>query len=94
MLELNNARREDLRKRKEELRAGVENDTAAADDKAQRVLALQEARKQSRLLDEKDEVLRTQLRALKTNQQIGNVVTSEESFALVGLPASVVGRIN
>jgi uncharacterized protein YfeS len=35
-----------------------------------------------------------QLKAARTNQTIGNVLTDKKSFALVGIPESVVGKIN
>ena len=94
MLDLTEVQQQDLRKRKEELHAGGKNDADAADDEAQRVLALQEVQKQSRLLDEESEALRGQLHAVKTDQQIGRLHTSEDSFAIVGLPESALGEVN
>jgi hypothetical protein len=35
-----------------------------------------------------------QLKAARTNREIGNVLTDKKSFALVGIPEGVVGKIN
>ncbi|OQV11243.1 hypothetical protein CLAIMM_15105 [Cladophialophora immunda] len=67
------------------------------DDGAQRTLALQEVEKQSRLLEAdraSSAVVFSQVRSGRTGQDIGNVMTSDDSRALVGLPESVVGKVN
>ncbi|EXJ77534.1 hypothetical protein A1O3_09761 [Capronia epimyces CBS 606.96] len=67
------------------------------DGGAQRTLALQEVEKQSRLL-EADQVSSAvvfyQVRSERTGQDIGNIRTSDDSRALVGLPESVVGKVH
>ena len=72
----------------------LQPEASPGDDEAQRVLVLQEVETRSRFLGEEDEALRAQLHAWRTNQQIGNVDTWDDSFALVGLPDSVVGKVN
>lgn len=66
------------------------------DDGAQRTLATMEVEERSRLL-EADQVscgvIFAQVRSNRTEQQIGNVLTSDDSYAVVGMPESVVGKI-
>lgn len=66
-------------------------------DEAQRTLAMREFQEQSRLLDETQVslgVVFAQLRAGRTHQEIGNVVTDQESMALVGLPERLIGKMD
>lgn len=68
-----------------------------SEDEAQRTLAMREVQEQSRLLDETQvslAVVFAQLRAGRTHQEIGNVVTDQESMALVGLPERLVGKMD
>jgi hypothetical protein len=67
------------------------------DGGAQRILAIQETEKQSRLLAADQlscGVVFSQVRSRRSGQQIGKVITSDDSKALVGLPESVIGKIN
>ena len=67
------------------------------DDGAQRTLAMKEVKQQSRLL-EADQVscgvVFSQVRSKRSGQEISNITTLDNSKALVGLPESVVGKIN
>jgi hypothetical protein len=84
----------EAQKRKQELQEEPEDEE---DGGAQRTLAVKEVDEQSRLL-EADQVscgvIFTQLRSKLTSQEIGKVITTDDSKALVGLPESVVGKIN
>jgi hypothetical protein len=68
-----------------------------ADGGAQQALATQEVEKQFGLL-EADQVLSaivfSQVRSKLTGQDISNVATSDDSRVLVGMPESVVGKVN
>jgi hypothetical protein len=81
-------------KRKEELQEEPEDEE---DDGAQLALAIKEVEEQSRLL-EADQVssgvVLSQVHSKLTGQEIGKVKTSDHSWAVVGLPESVVGKIN
>jgi hypothetical protein len=79
-------------------RQGLEEELEDEEDGgAQQALATQEIEKQSGLL-EADQVSSTvvfsQVRSKRTGQDISQVITSEDSKALVGMPESVVGRVN
>jgi hypothetical protein len=67
------------------------------DGGAQRTLAIKEVEEQSRLL-EADQVscgvVFSQVQSKRSGQEISNIITSNHSKALVGLPESVVGKIN
>jgi hypothetical protein len=67
------------------------------DSGAQRTLAIKEVEQQSRLL-EADQVscgvIFSQVRSKWSGQEISNIITLDGSKALVGLPESVVGKIN
>lgn len=80
--------------RKRELEEEPEDEE---DGGAQRTLAIREVEEQSRLL-EADQVscgvIFSQVRSKRSGQDISNIVTSGDSRALIGLPESVVGRIN
>lgn len=63
----------------------------------QRILTLRELSEQSRIRNDTQASLETifaQLRAARTNQIIGNVMTDQESRALVGFPERLVGKID
>lgn len=74
-----------------------ELDEAEDEDSAQITLATKEIEKQSRLL-EADQVscgvILSQVRSGWSGQEIGKVITSNDSKAFVGMPESVVGKIN
>ena len=67
------------------------------DGGAQRTLAMKEVEQQSCLL-EADQVscgvVFSQVRSKRSGQEISNIITLGNSRALVGLPESVVGKIN
>ena len=67
------------------------------DGGAQRTLAIKEVEQQSRLL-EADQVscgvLFSQIQSKRSGQEISNIITSDNSKALVGLPESVIGKID
>jgi hypothetical protein len=67
------------------------------DGGAQRILAIKEIEEQSQIL-ETDQVsskaVLSQLRSQRMSQEIGNVITSDDSRALVGLPESVVDKVS
>jgi hypothetical protein len=81
-------------KRRRALEAEPEDEE---DGGAQRTLAIKEIEQQSHLL-KADEVscgvVFSQVRSKRSGQEISNVITSNNSKALVGLPESVVGKIN
>ncbi|KAL5331178.1 hypothetical protein ACEPPN_000707 [Leptodophora sp. 'Broadleaf-Isolate-01'] len=81
-------------KRKQELQEEPEDEE---DGGAQRTLAIKEVEERSRLL-EADQVscgvVFSQLRSKRTGQDISNIKTTDGSKALVGLPESVVGKID
>jgi hypothetical protein len=85
---------DEAQKRKQELQEVPEDEE---DGGAQRTLAIKEVDEQSRLL-EADQVscgvIFAQLRSKLTSQEVGKVITTDDSRALVGLPESVVGKIN
>jgi hypothetical protein len=67
------------------------------DGGAQRTLAMKEIEQQSRLL-EADQVscgvVFSQVQSRRSGQEISNIITLDNSKALVGLPESIVGKIN
>lgn len=81
----------------ERKRALEEEPEDEEDGGAQRTLAMKEVEQQSRLL-EADQVscgvVFSQVRSKRSGQEISNVITSNNSKALVGMPESVVGKIN
>jgi hypothetical protein len=85
---------DEAQRRRQELQEEPEDEE---DGGAQRALATQEVEKQSGLL-EADQVsslvVFSQVRSKRTGQDISNVVTSDNSRALVGMPESVVGIVN
>jgi hypothetical protein len=82
--------------RREQLQVQV----AEAEDDAQEndgTLAIREVDEQAQILEEavvSSGVMHTQIYAKLTNQTIGSVLTGEGAIAAVGLPKSVVGKIN
>jgi hypothetical protein len=93
-LEITKRQQDEAQQRKRELQEEPENDD---DGGAQQTLAINEVEKQSRLL-EADQVssgfVFSQARSRRSGQDISNMVTLVKSKALVGLPESVVGKIN
>ncbi|GAP88111.2 putative cytochrome p450 [Rosellinia necatrix] len=92
-LALISTQRVEARRRHEEFQEGLDDEE---DDGAQRTLAAAEVTRQLRVL-ENDQVssgvILSQVQSQRTGQKIGNIVTSGNSQAWVGMPASVVGRI-
>ena len=93
-LELTKTQQADVQERRQELQEEPEDEE---DGGAQQTLAMKEIEKQSRIL-EADQVssgvVLSQARSRRSSQNIGKVVTLDNSKALVGLPESVVGKIN
>jgi hypothetical protein len=93
-LNLTKERQDEAEKRKQELQEEPEDEE---DGGAQRTLAIGEVEKRSHLLDA-DQVscgiVFSRLHSERTGQDIGKVLTSGDSRALIGLPESVVGKIN
>ncbi|PZD29772.1 hypothetical protein A1F96_04896 [Pyrenophora tritici-repentis] len=92
----------DLTKRQQdqalERRRALEDEPEDEEDGgAQRTLAVKEVDQQSRLL-EADQVscgvIFSQVRSKRSGQEISNIITLDNSKAVVGLPESVVGKIN
>jgi uncharacterized membrane protein YcjF (UPF0283 family) len=95
-LESTKRQQDEAQQRKRELEAELE-DEDEDDGGAQGALAVNEVEKQSRLL-EADQVscgvVFSQARSRQSGQDIRDVFTLNKSKALVGLPESVVGKIN
>jgi len=93
-MDLTKSQQSEVQKRKGDLQEEPEDEE---DEGAQRTLALKEVEEQSRLL-EADQissgVVFSQSRSERTGQDISNVITSDDSRALIGLPEGVVGKIN
>lgn len=93
-LELCKKQQAEARERRRQL--GLKDDEES-DDEAQRTLAIKEVDERSQLL-EADQVacgvVFSQAHSRRSGQEIGKVITPKESRALVGLPESVVGKIN
>jgi len=92
-MNLTKKQQDEVQRRRQEL----EDEPEDEGDSAQRALAIQEVEKQSSLL-EADQVSSTlvfsQVRSKPTGQDINSIITSEDSMALVGMPESVVGKVN
>jgi multidrug efflux pump subunit AcrA (membrane-fusion protein) len=85
---------ERLEQRQQELALNSDSDD---EESAEQNAAANEVREQARILDDSQVSLAiafAQLKAARTNQEIGNVLTDKKSFALVGILESVVGRID
>lgn len=93
-LDLTKQQQVEATKRKQELQDEPDDEE---DDGAQRTLAIKEVEEQSRLL-EADQVscgvVFSQVRSKRSGQDISNIITLDNSRALVGLPESAVGKIN
>lgn len=84
----------DTQERKRELQEDLEDED---DEGAQRLLAIKEVETQCRLLEANQiscGVVFSQARSKRSGQEIGKVITLDESRAMVGLPEAVVGKIN
>jgi hypothetical protein len=93
-LDLSKRQKEEAEERKRELQEEPEDEQ---DGGAQRTLATKEVEEQLRLLAANQVscgVVFSQVRSRRSGQEIGNVITSNDSKALVGLPESIVGKIN
>jgi hypothetical protein len=93
-IDLTKKQHDEVQRHRQELQKEPEDEE---DSGAQRALATQEVEKQSGLL-EADQVssvvVFSQVRSKRTGQDISNVITSNDSRVLVGMPESVVGRVN
>jgi hypothetical protein len=93
-LDLTQRQQDQVQERTRALEDEVEDEE---DGGAQRTLAMKEIEQQSRLL-EADQVscgvVFSQVRSKRSGQEISNIITLDNSKALVGLPESVVGKIN
>jgi hypothetical protein len=93
-LDLTQRQQDQVQERTRALEDEVEDEE---DGGAQRTLAIKEIEQQSRLL-EADQVscgvVFSQVRSKRSGQEISNIITLDNSKALVGLPESVVGKIN
>jgi hypothetical protein len=88
---------EEASQRRQILSQGLEDDDEDDETDAQRALAIEEVDEQSRMHDETQVslgIVFAQLRAGRTHQEIGNVVTDQQSMALVGLPERLVGKMD
>ncbi|KAH7398315.1 hypothetical protein BKA66DRAFT_605413 [Pyrenochaeta sp. MPI-SDFR-AT-0127] len=93
-LDLTKKQHEEAQGRKQEHQDEPEEEE---DGGAQRTLAIKEVEEQLRLLKANQissGVLFSQVQSRRSCQEIGKVITSENSKALVGLPESVVDKIN
>lgn len=93
-LALTRRQQEQVTRRAQELSQDSDDEN---EDDAQRALVAQETQEQSRILDDTQVslgVVFAQLRAGRTHQDIGNVITDQESMALVGLPERLVGKMD
>lgn len=85
---------EEAQRRMQELEIEPEDEE---DDGAGRELVIGEVKKQSRLL-KADQVscgvVFSQVRSKRSGQDISDVITSDDSKAFVGMPESVVGKVN
>jgi hypothetical protein len=92
----------DLTKRQQdqalERKRALEDESEDEEDGgAQRTLTIKEIEQQSRLLEANQVscgVVFSQVQSKRSGQEISNIITSDNSKALVGLPESVVGKIN
>jgi hypothetical protein len=93
-LDLTRRQQDEAKQRKQELEVEPEDEE---DGGAQRILVMKEVDEQSRLLEAAQVscgVVFSQVRSKRSGQEISNITTSNNSKALVGLPESVVGKIN
>ncbi|KAH8727034.1 hypothetical protein GQ44DRAFT_825144 [Phaeosphaeriaceae sp. PMI808] len=95
-LDLAKRQQDDAQERERMLRERLDDDDDD-DDVMQQESALKEVEEQSRLLEAGQidcGVVFSQVRSKRSGQDIGKVITSVDSRAIVGLPESVVGKIN
>jgi hypothetical protein len=88
---------EEASQRRQSLSQGLEYDDEDDETDAQRALAIKEVDEQTRMHDETQVslgIVFAQLHAGRTHQEIGNVVTDQESMAIVGLPERLVGKMD
>ena len=81
-------------KREQELALQSDSDD---EESAEQIAAANEVKRQYRLLDQSQVSLGVafaQLKAARTHQEIGNVITDNKSLALVGIPERLVGKID
>ncbi|PSN59263.1 hypothetical protein BS50DRAFT_537746 [Corynespora cassiicola Philippines] len=93
-LDLTRKLQHETQERKRELQEDLEDED---DEGAQRLLAIKEVERQCRLLEANQiscGVVFSQARSKRSGQEIGKVITLDESRAMVGLPEAVVGKIN
>jgi hypothetical protein len=93
-LDLTKKQQVEAQERRRELQEEPEDEE---DGGAERTLAIKETEEQARLL-EADQVacgvIFSQVRSKWSGQEISNIITLDKSKALVGMPESVVGKIN
>ena len=93
-LDLTKKQQEEAQERRRELQEESEDED---DGGAQRTLAIKETEEQARLLDADQVscgVVFSQVRSKWSGQEISNIITLNNSKALVGMPESAVGKIN
>jgi DNA gyrase/topoisomerase IV subunit A len=93
-MDLTKKQEDEAQRRRQELQEEPDDEE---DGGAQRTLAIQEIEKQSRLLEAdqtSSAVIFLQVRPKRIGQDIANIITSDDSNALVGMPESVVGKFN
>jgi DNA gyrase/topoisomerase IV subunit A len=93
-IDLIKKQQDEAQRRRQELQEEPEDEE---DGGAQRALAIQEVEKQSGLLEAdqtSSTVVFSQVHSKRTGQDIVNIITSDNSKALVGMPESVVGAVN
>jgi uncharacterized protein (DUF885 family) len=95
-LALTKKQQDEIQARKRELEEGPE-DEDDDDDDDQRERAIEEVRKQARILEAdqvSSAVIFSQVQSTRSGQDITKIFTSTNSKAWVGLTESVVGKIN
>lgn len=93
-MDLTKKQQDEAQRRRQELQEEPEDEE---DGGAQRALATQEVEKQSGFLEAdqiSSAVVFSQVRSKRTGQDMSNIITSNDSKALVGMPESVVGKVN
>ncbi|KAK4981906.1 hypothetical protein LTR66_009614 [Elasticomyces elasticus] len=79
-----------------QIRSQENGDSVVEKDEAEQTLAVVESKKQSRVLQDLQAscgIIYTQLRSARTGQTIRDIITDNESQAFVGMPESVVGKV-
>lgn len=93
-IDLTKVQQDEVQRRRHDLQEEPEDEE---DDGAQRALATQEVEKQKGLLDAdqvSSVVIFSQVQSKQTSQDISNIITSDDSRALVGMPESVAREVN